>query len=98
MGQFEAPQPKNSVYLSPSKNSMGVLLLQADKKKRKNLKPNPAFRSLNIIYTPSEGTEVNDDQPLKISDPSGTGVTFKSYAAFNNEESSTRVIEKIVEA
>lgn len=34
-GQFEPPQPKGSVYLSPSRNSMGLLLLPFDNNKDK---------------------------------------------------------------
>jgi len=34
-GQFEPPQPKGSVYLSPSRNSMGILLLPYNDGKEK---------------------------------------------------------------
>ena len=90
-GQFEPPQPKKSVYLAPSKYSMGVLLLQAEKK-LKTIQLNPVFRSMNIVYTPSEGTVVDSSEPLKISDPSGVGITFQSYKIFEKEELSTRVV------
>ena len=98
MGQFEPPQPKNSVYLAPSSNSMGILLLQADIRKRKNIRPNPVFRSMNIVYTPSEGTDVNESSELKISDPIGTGITFQPYELFEREEIATRVLSKEEEA
>ena len=70
---------------------MGVLLLQADKK-LKTIQLNPVFRSMNIVYTPSEGTVVDSSEPLKISDPSGVGITFQSYKIFEKEELSTRVV------
>lgn len=92
MGQFEPPQPKNSVYLAPSANSMGVLLLQADRKVRNNIKPNPAFRSMNIVYTPSEGTDVSNVDGMKAFDPSGTTVSFQPYELFERTELSTRVV------
>lgn len=92
MGQFEPPQPKNSVYLAPSKNSIGVLLLQSKDKKKKNVVPNPAFRSMNIVYTPSEGTVVSSNEVLKVLDPNGTGITFQSYNDFEKEEELTRIM------
>ncbi len=98
MGQFEPPQPKNSVYMAPSKNSMGVLLLQADRKK-KTIKPNPAFRSMNIVYTPSgdaANTDVDASNLLKVVDPSGTGISFEPYGLFKQTELSTRVVAKEV--
>ena len=36
-GQFEPPQPKGSVYLSPSKNSLGLLLQPYNQDKQGNL-------------------------------------------------------------
>ncbi len=90
MGQFEPPQPKNSVYLAPSKNSMGVLLLPS--KKRGNVRNNPAFRGMKIVYTPPEGSEVVDGNNLyQVKDPSGTGIIFQPYDLFEREEASTRV-------
>ena len=78
-GQFEPPQPNKSVYLAPSPNSMGVLLLQT-KKKKKAVVPNPVLRSMNIVYNaPSEGGDgsgapVNIDP--QIMDPSSIPVSF----------------------
>ena len=92
MGQFEPPQPKNSIYMAPSKNSIGVLLLQNDRKK-KTIKPNPAFRSINVVYTPSGATanEGAASDSLKLNDPISTGISFQSYGTFEKEELSTRV-------
>ncbi len=89
MGQFEPPQPNNSVYLAPSANSMGVLLLQS---KKRNVKVNPAFRGMKIVYSPSEGTVVDANDVLKVQDPSGTNIVFQPYEIFEKEESSTRVV------
>lgn len=100
MGQFEPPQPKNSVYLAPSKNSMGVLLLQALNKKV-TPKPNPAIQSLNIVYQPTVGeastsTSVadgvgNDDDLLRVKDPSSVPITFEPIGSFSRVEQSTRI-------
>lgn len=70
---------------------MGVLLLPADRK-LKNIRPNPAFRSMNIVYTPSEDTVVSDTDALKVVDPSGAGISFQPYPLFEKVESSTRVL------
>ena len=92
LGQFEPPQPKNSVYMAPSKNSMGVLLLQAEKKK-KNVRPNPAFRSLNIVYQPSEGTVVDTSADLlRVEDPSAVPISFEPLELFEKKEASSRIV------
>jgi hypothetical protein len=96
MGQFEPVQPKNSVYMSPSKNSMGVLLLPTKKRK---IRSNPAFNSLNIVYTPSEsagadGASNSSADVMRVADPSGVGITFKPYDVFEKEEVSTRFVFK----
>ncbi len=89
MGQIEPPQPKNSVYLAPSPNSIGVLLL---KSKKRNVKPNPVLRSLNIVYQPSEGTVVQDGADLlKVVDPSAIPIAFEPISLFEKVEASTRV-------
>lgn len=79
-GQFEPPQPKGSVYLSPSRNSMGILLLPYDQRKAKGgifffggkedkerieLKSNPVIRSVNIVYNP---TQEYDTQSKSMND------------------------------
>ncbi len=94
-GQFEPEQPKKSVYLAPSKNSMGVLLLQAEKK-GKNLSVNPAIRSLNIVYQPSGGTMVDESSgDLKVADPSGVPIAFEPVELFDKREQSTRIIDTV---
>jgi hypothetical protein len=80
-GQFEPPQPNKSVYLAPSPNSMGVLLLQ-NKNKKKAVVPNPVLRSMNVVYnapgddgaSSSSGAPVNVDPTLM--DPSSVPVSF----------------------
>jgi hypothetical protein len=90
-GQFEPPQPKNSVYLSPTKNGMGILLLQATKS-RKAVQPNPVVQSLNIVYQPSEGTVADvDSGAMKISDLSGVPLAFESIKVFEDIELKTRI-------
>jgi hypothetical protein len=81
---FEPDKPKKAVYMAPSRNSMGVLLLQAKKKK---VVPNPVIESLNIVYTPSD--ESSGDG-LLLSDPSGVPIRFKSATTFSAEEQVTR--------
>lgn len=96
MGQFEPPQPKNSVYMAPSKNSMGVLLLQAQKSKK--IKPNPAVRSLNIVYEPSDGNAVDSDSGmLPVTDPSSVPIAFEPIDLFEKFESSSRVAQPLDE-
>ncbi len=84
--QFEPPQPKNSVYLAPSANCMGILLLQNSK--RKNVVPNHALDSLQIIYSPSGQTTEGD--PTTLLDPSGVAIAFQSVEKFQKEEKVTR--------
>ena len=83
---FEPAPPKGSCYMSPSPNSMGVLLLQGAK--RKTIKPNPAVGSLNIVYNPSSGS--SSDEELLLKDPSGVPVRFQSESAFSAIEKRTR--------
>mmetsp|Transcript_5252 Transcript_5252/g.11098 ORF Transcript_5252/g.11098 Transcript_5252/m.11098 type:complete len:371 (-) Transcript_5252:1550-2662(-) len=85
MGQFEPPQPPKSVYMAPSQNCMGVLLLPS----RKKPVVNPVVESLNIVYTPSSGASP-DDVIAPFSDPSGVSIAFQSAAAFEAEEKITR--------
>jgi hypothetical protein len=90
-GQFEPPQPKNSVYLSPTKNGMGILLLQAAKP-RKPIQPNAVVESINIVYQPSEGTVVDvNSEAMKISDLSGVPISFESIKVFEDTELKTRI-------
>ena len=86
-GQFEPAQPPKSVYLAPSPNSMGVLLLPTKSKKAK-ITPNPVLRSLNVVYSPSEGTSGEEaaNTDLQLQDPqSSIPVSFVSTARFDKE-------------
>jgi len=89
-GSFEPIQPPGSVYLSPSKNSMGVLLLKPEKKK-KSVKENSVLRSLNVVYTPLEGDDRNTNTDIvKVKDPSFVNISFLSEDSFSKEEKKTR--------
>jgi hypothetical protein len=89
-GQFEPPQPPKSVYMAPSPNCMGVLLLQADKKLARSITPNPVVESLNVVYTPSSAAGDNDDAFPPTTDPSGVATTFQAVDIFKAEEIATR--------
>lgn len=85
-GPFEPPQPKNSAYLAPSPNCMGVLLLPSKKRK---VSPNAVLESLQIVYTPSaEGKDGDGMMPLV--DPSNVKVSFLPDSAFETEERQTK--------
>mmetsp|Transcript_49980 Transcript_49980/g.150339 ORF Transcript_49980/g.150339 Transcript_49980/m.150339 type:complete len:387 (-) Transcript_49980:393-1553(-) len=89
-GQFEPPQPKNSVYLAPTPNSMGILLLPLDKKKK--ITPNPVMRTLNVVYTPSQGSDINGaGESMVVQDPSSIGISFTSAGNFEKEEQATSI-------
>mmetsp|Transcript_26843 Transcript_26843/g.58884 ORF Transcript_26843/g.58884 Transcript_26843/m.58884 type:complete len:384 (+) Transcript_26843:123-1274(+) len=84
---FEPAPPKNSYYMSPSPNCMGVLLLQG--KKKKPIEPNPVVDSLSIVYKPSsEGS--SEGEELEFKDPSGVPIRFQSADTFTNIEKMTR--------
>lgn len=89
MGQFEPPQPPKSVYLAPSPNSMGVLLLPPFKKTKKGVKTNPVVEALNVVYSPSQSEGLEDD--IFVRDPSDVPITFQPVVNFEAEESATRV-------
>jgi catechol 2,3-dioxygenase-like lactoylglutathione lyase family enzyme len=82
---FEPSQPKKSVYMAPSPNCMGVLLLPF---KGKRVSGNPVFESLNVVYTPGEGSEGADVST--VVDPSGAAIAFQSASDFEKEERATR--------
>lgn len=82
-GDFEPPQPKGSVYMAPSPNSMGVLLLPS-----KKVTPSPVMQGLNLVYTPAEGAAAEVSQ---VVDPSGVGISFVPYSKFEGIEKTTRV-------
>jgi hypothetical protein len=86
MAQFEPVQPAKSVYLAPSPNCMGVLLLPSKKK----VSVNPCIQSLNVVYNPSSSSATDSEQGAKLVDPSGVPISFQSVAAFQQEEAITR--------
>jgi hypothetical protein len=83
-GPFEPSQPKGSIYVAPSPNSMGVLLLPSKKK----VSTNPVLDSLQIVYKPSADSE--GDGELTLTDPSNVRYSFRSVASFEAEERVTR--------
>jgi catechol 2,3-dioxygenase-like lactoylglutathione lyase family enzyme len=85
-GQFEPLQPAKSVYMAPSPNCMGVLLLQS---KKKALSPNPVVQSLNLVYNPSVSSD-DGDSATRVVDPSGVAIQLQSVGDFEKEESITR--------
>lgn len=101
-GQFEPSQPEGSVYLSPSPNCMGVLLLsstgkkqkknQKKKKNQKPLRPNPVLQSLDIVYNPSSSSPADDSTTAMgaVVDPSQVKLSFVSAGVFEKEEKVTR--------
>mmetsp|Transcript_11035 Transcript_11035/g.18711 ORF Transcript_11035/g.18711 Transcript_11035/m.18711 type:complete len:120 (-) Transcript_11035:51-410(-) len=82
-GQIEPAQPPGSIYMAPSQNSMGVLLLKTPKRK-KSVTPNPAFQSLNLVYSPS--SESSSGTMLPVDDPSGVTAAFETVGEFIKEE------------
>lgn len=90
LGQFEPPQPAKSVYMAPSKNCMGVLLLPV--KRKKKVTQNLVIQSLNIVYNPSQdvGEEEGSEQDNRIFDPSGVPIRFQSVKEFGREEKATK--------
>lgn len=84
-GPFEPAQPKGSVYVAPSPNCMGILLLNSKKKK---ITPSPIFDSLQVVYTPSSGAAEGDE--LTMADPSEVKLSFTSAASFEQSEKTTR--------
>lgn len=66
---------------------MGVLLMQ--KKGRKKIVPNPAIGSLNVVYTPADGSE-SEDSSMFLADPSGLPIKFQSQEDFSKLEKLTR--------
>ena len=97
-GQFEPPQPKKSVYVAPSPNSMGVLLLQ-NKKRKKAVVPNPVLRSLNVVYAPQDGENgaaiSPEDLDPKFVDPSSIPVSFVPSDYLENEIKKTELAEPV---
>eukprot|EP00536_Pseudo-nitzschia_multiseries_P006360 jgi/Psemu1/192997/e_gw1.134.48.1 len=83
---FEPAPPKNSYYMSPSPNCMGVLLLQG--KKKRAITPNPVVDSLNIVYNPS--SEETTGEEMVLNDPSGIPIRFQPASTFTKIEKMTR--------
>jgi catechol 2,3-dioxygenase-like lactoylglutathione lyase family enzyme len=88
LSAFEPSQPPKSVYMGPSPNGMGVLLLSSNSKSKRAITTNPVFESLNVVYTPSEGSE--GAEVSTVVDPSGAAIAFQSVSAFEKEERVTR--------
>ena len=84
---FEPDKPQNAVYMAPSPNSMGVLLLQS--KGRRGINPNPVVDSLNIVYSPSEEAGKSEEE-LVLRDLSGLPIRFQAVGDFTKEEKITR--------
>ncbi len=87
MGQFEPPQPAKSVYMAPSANCMGVLLLPMQKRKKQPT-INPVVEGLNLVYNPLPDAD-EDDVP-RLVDPSGVSIGFQSVRQFEEVEKVTR--------
>ena len=95
-GPFEPLQPKGSVYMAPSPNCMGVLLLPLTKKKQ-TIVPNPVLDSLQIVYAPSSSSgaassssDANDKIMPSVIDPSNVKINFVKVSDFEQEERQTR--------
>lgn len=89
-GPFEPAQPHNSVYLAPSPNSMGILLLPTPKTSSR-ITPNPTLVGLNVVYTPLSGSaDAQSETAMKIVDPSGVSIDLQNVSDFEREESTTR--------
>ena len=83
---FEPNKPIDALYMAPSPNCMGVLLLQ--NKRKKAVSPNPVVGSMNIVYSPSEGSEEKGE--MVLTDLSGLRIRFHSAGDFSKEEKITR--------
>ena len=86
---FEPAPPKNSVYLGPTGNGMGVLLLPPPNRKAR-VTPNPVVGSLNVVYTPSGSPDGSSDDDIDVADLSGTPIKFQSSSKFSQIEKITR--------
>ncbi|KAL7531286.1 hypothetical protein ACHAXR_003955 [Thalassiosira sp. AJA248-18] len=101
-GQFEPPQPSKSVYVAPSPNSMGILLLQNQKRKKKVV-PNPVLRSLNVVYAPPEndgddgddGDGNNNNLDPQFVDPSSVPIAFISQDYLEKEIKMTAIPQSL---
>jgi hypothetical protein len=95
LGQFEPIQPEKSIYMAPSPNCMGILLLKCNEKK---ILPNPAIQALNVVFNPlptdpldeDNGDFNNDAKITAVVDPSRVALDFQSVIDFELEERITR--------
>jgi catechol 2,3-dioxygenase-like lactoylglutathione lyase family enzyme len=91
-GLFEPIQPPDSAYLAPSPNSMGVLLLpvpgsgKRTATQKKKIVPNPAIRSLNVVYTPPSSSDAEEQEQ-------DDGDGFDADSAANKGSSATTVAQ-----
>lgn len=97
---FEPAPPPKSVYMAPTPNGMGVLLIPT-KNKKKAIIANPVVQALNIVYEPASaiaGEETTGgrgggepvDAPPSLFDPSGVPIQFTPVRQFEAEERMTR--------
>ena len=75
--------------MAPTSNGFGILLLPVAKKKVL-VTPNPAFGSLNVVYTPPEGSSGANNEESEIVDLSGVPIRFQSADKFSSLEKATR--------
>jgi hypothetical protein len=84
---FEPAPPAKAVYMAPSANCMGVLLLPTKNKKVPTA--NPVLQSLNVIYS-SDGNDIFDGDNGLLIDPSGVPISRQSASEFEAQEKGTR--------
>ena len=83
---FEPAPPAKSVYMSLTPESMGILLIPTERRK-KAVKPNAVVDSLHIVYSPAEDAL---DEAALLTDPSGVGISLQPILNFQDEERLTR--------
>ncbi|KAL7430716.1 LOW QUALITY PROTEIN: hypothetical protein ACHAXH_003978 [Discostella pseudostelligera] len=102
-GQFEPPQPPKSVYIGPSPNCMGILLLQ-NKNRKKPVVPNRTLLSLNVVYTPSNddgggssssSSDDRADRTPRLLDPSSVPISFISQDSLEKEIKRTSIVTSL---
>ena len=81
------------MYVAPSANSMGILLLQNKRGRKKTVAPNPVLRSLNVVYAPPEGGDGDSTPSLdpQVMDPSSIPISFISQDYLETEIKSTAI-------
>lgn len=83
---FEPAPPPNSVYMAPTANGMGILLLPTKQRVTRNL----AIDSLRIVYAPPSNEDADTLLVDSLVDPSGVAISFQSVKQFEKEEKETR--------